>query len=202
MPRYVCAMPTFNTRTLIGELQTTLRQQLHRMEELRLFPLDQLQQCPAPDKWSVMGTIEHMNLSSGHYHRHLERLYADENNRLRFRSTFTPGFWGERMTRGMAPRPDQSIGWKMRTMSMFEPRTAGTEGWQAMDRFCAMCQGMIGLLERARTRGLEGERVVSTLGPLLRFKAGDAFRFPVAHQQRHMLQIERTLEALNARKEG
>jgi hypothetical protein len=41
---------------------------------------------------------------------------------------------------------------------------------------------------------LEGEKVTSTLGPILRFKVGDAFRFPIAHQQRHMLQIERVLE--------
>lgn len=189
-----------DTRTLIGELQSTLRQQLARMEELRALPLEQLQQPPVPGRWSVMETIAHMNLSSGHYHRHLQRLYANENNGLRFRTTFTPGFWGERLTRGMAPRPDRTIGWKMRTMAMFDPARSGkpslTEGWQALDSFCAMCHGMIALLERSRTRGLEGEKVTSTLGLLLRFKAGDAFRFPVAHQQRHMLQIERTLEAL------
>ena len=51
-------------------------------------------------------------------------------------------------------------------------------------------------LERARTRGLEGEKVTSTLGPILRFKVGDAFRFPIAHHQRHMLQIERVLEVV------
>ena len=34
-------------------------------------------------------------------------------------------------------------------------------------------------------------KVTSSLGPIIRFKVGDAFRFPVAHQQRHFLQIER-----------
>lgn len=34
-------------------------------------------------------------------------------------------------------------------------------------------------------------RVVSSLGPMIRFKADDAFRFSVAHQERHFLQIER-----------
>jgi hypothetical protein len=43
---------------------------------------------------------------------------------------------------------------------------------------------------------LDGAKVTSTLGPILRFKVGDAFRFPLAHQERHMLQIERTLAAL------
>lgn len=189
-------MPTCDTRELIGDLQATLRGQLRRVEELRQLPLEMLQRRPAPGRWSVLEVLAHMNLSSGHYHRHLQRTYADENNGLRFRTTFTPGFWGERMTRAMAPRHDRSIGWKMRTMGMFEPRTANTEGTKALEEFAAMCHGMVGLLERARTRGLEGEKVVSTLGPVLRFKAGDAFRFPVAHQERHFLQIERTLDAV------
>ncbi len=37
-------------------------------------------------------------------------------------------------------------------------------------------------------------KVTSSLGPIIRFKAGDAFRFPVAHQQRHFLQIERLVK--------
>jgi len=191
-------MASLDTRDLIGQLQAALREQIAHAERLRELPLEVLQRRPAPDRWSVLEVISHMNLSSGHYHRHLERIYADENNRLRFRTTFTPGFWGERMTRSMAPRSDRSIGWKMRTLRMFEPRTANTEGLPTLDTFVRMCHGLVGLLERARARGIEGEKVVSSIGPMLRFKPGDAFRFAVGHQQRHMLQIERTLEALGA----
>lgn len=189
-------MAAFDTRELIGELQAALRGQLARVEELRALPLDVLQRRPASDRWSVLEVVGHMNLSSGHYHRHLQRIYADENNGLRFRSTFVPGFWGERMTRAMAPRPDRSIGWKMRTLGMFEPRSVQSDALRVLDDFENMCRDLLGLLERARTRGLEGEKVVSTLGPVFRFKVGDAFRFPVAHQERHMLQIARTLHAL------
>jgi hypothetical protein len=82
----------------------------------------------------------------------------------------------------------------MKTMAMFEPRNVSTTGMKALNEFEAICHSFIGLLERARTRGLEGEKVTSTLGPILRFKVGDAFRFPIAHQQRHMLQIERVLD--------
>lgn len=189
-------MSTIDTRTLIAQLQATLRTQLERSEKLRDLPLALLQRRPDPKRWSVLEVLEHMNLSSGHYRRRLEKLYADENNGLRFRSTFTPGFWGQRMTVGMQPKENGAISWKMRTMSMFEPRTAHTTELKALDEFQEMLRGFIALLERARTRGLEGEKVVSTLGPIMRFKAGDAFRFPVAHQERHLLQIDRTLAAL------
>ena len=187
-------MEATDTRSLIEALQTELRRQLERCAELRYMPIERLHQCPDPKRWSVMEVLQHMNLSSGHYLKRLQKLYADENNGLRFRTRFTSGRWGDFSTKAMDPKADGTIGWRMRTMGMFEPREVATTGWQALDAFEAMLRSFIGLLERARTRGLEGEKVTSTLGPILRFKVGDAFRFPIAHQTRHWLQIERTLE--------
>ena len=187
-------MEALDTRILIIDLQSTLRKQLKRCEELRRLPLEMLQCRPDPKRWSVLEVIEHMNLSSGHYYDRLQQIYADENSPLRFRTTFTPGFWGKRMLNTMQPEADGTIPWKMPTIRKFEPHVARGEALRPIDDLIAMLNGFMGLLERARTRGLEGEKVVSTLGPILRFKAGDAFRFPVAHQERHMLQIERTLK--------
>lgn len=191
-------MPTLATRTLIDALQEQLRTQLARTEALLDLPTERLLKRPAPDRWSVMEVVQHMNLSSGHYHRLLQRLYANENNRLRFRSAYAPGMLGEYFVRSMAPKPNGDIPMRMRTLRMFDPaRTAPVAPGDALApllRFREMLQGFMGLLERARTRGLEGEKVTSTLGPIVRFKAGDAFRFPIAHQERHFLQIARVLE--------
>ena len=56
-----------------------------------------------------------------------------------------------------------------------------------------MCEGFLDLLERARSTDLNRMKVTSSLGPIIQFKAGDAFRFPVAHQVRHMRQVEAVL---------
>ncbi|HRH71247.1 MAG TPA: DinB family protein [Flavobacteriales bacterium] len=187
-------MEALDTRTLIADLRSTLLKQLQRCEELRQVPLGVLQRRPDPKRWSVLEVIEHMNLSSGHYHDRLQRIYADGNGRLRFRSSFQPGTWGQRMLNTMQPKADGTIPWKMPTIGKFEPRRGRLVTLAPLDDLIAMLNGYIGLLERARTSGLEGEKVVSTLGPILRFKVGDAFRFTIAHQERHMLQIERTLK--------
>lgn len=189
-------MDALNTLALIDLLQTRLRDQRAQLEALRTLPLATLTRRPDPKRWSVLEVVEHMNLSSGVYHRRLDACYAEANNGLRFAPTFTPGRWGQLATTAMQPGADGRIGWRMRTLFAFEPRTAHTQGLTAIDRCTAMLQGFEGLLERARTRGIEGERITSTLGPILRFKVGDAFRFPIAHQDRHFLQIRRTLEAV------
>ncbi len=191
-------MPTLDTRTLIDALQQQLRAQLAHVDALLDLPTERLLKRPAPDRWSVMEVVQHMNLSSGHYHRLLQRLYANENNGLRFRSTFTPGLLGQYSVNAMTPKPNGDIPMRMRTLRMFDPaRTAPVNADDALApllRFREMLHGFMGLLERARTRGLEGEKVTSTLGPIIRFKAGDAFRFPIAHQERHFLQIDRVLK--------
>jgi hypothetical protein len=189
-------MNAFDTLRLIETLQGELRRQIGRCSQLREMPVEVLHQRPAAERWSVMEVLQHLNLSSGHYLGILQRLYADPNNRIRSRPTFTPGRWGDFTTKAMDPKPDGSIGWRMKTMAMFEPRDVSTTGMKALDTYEVMCQGFMDLLESARNRGLEGEKVTSTLGPILRFKLGDAFRFPIAHQQRHMLQIERVLEVV------
>ncbi len=189
-------METMDTRDLIDQLRSELQRQLERCTRLRELPVERLHQRPSPGGWSVMEVLRHMVLSSGIYHHRLQRIYADENNGLRFRTRYQPGRLGDYAAKAMQPKTDGTIGWRMKTLGMFEPRDVATTGWQALDDFEALIHGLLGLLERARTRGLEGEKVTSSLGPILRFKAGDAFRFPIAHQKRHLLQIERTLLVL------
>lgn len=184
------------TMELIDHLQSTVAQQMDRVRQVKELPLEVLSERPAPERWSALEVIEHMNLSSGVYHRNLKRVYNDPKSRLRWKADYTPGAIGKWCAAGMQPKPDGRISWKMRTMGMFEPRTAHTQGKEAIHRFLAMQQDFHDMLEAARTRGLEGPRITSSLGPILKFKVGDAFQFPIAHQERHMLQLERTLDAV------
>ena len=189
-------MSALETSTLIRELSGTLLHQLAFCRELRALPLGGLQKRPAPDRWCVMEVVEHMNLSSGPYFRRLKALYGDPRSSVHPEGLFVPGRWGELAVKAMNPKADGTIGWRMRTMGMFEPRTATTKEWEALDQFEALLMTEQDLLVQAGQRGMGGARITSTLGPILRFKVGDAFRFPIAHQQRHLLQIERVLEVV------
>ncbi|MBL7965314.1 MAG: DinB family protein [Flavobacteriales bacterium] len=190
-------MTTYVTRTLIAELQATLAAQRARLVEWQELPIDVLTRRPAPGRWSALEVVAHMQLSSGHYHDRLHRIYTGPDARLQFRDTYRPGRLGEFSVKAMQPK-DGRIGWRMRTLPLFDPSRTGDVGHGTIPRFICLLDGYNGMLERARTIGLEGPKVTSTLGPVIRFKVGDAFRFPIAHQERHFLQIERTLNALQA----
>ncbi len=184
------------TENLIEALRATLDKQLQQARALRELPLVLLEERPAPNKWSVLEVCEHMNLSSGHYLAHLRRAYADPRARFTLGTVHRPGFWGGMLTRTMQPTLDGRIKMPMSTLRMFEPRQAPVKRLDALDEFIRMLLGFRELLDVAAERGMEGPRITSTLGPLLRFKVADAFSFAIAHQERHLLQIERTLQAL------
>lgn len=182
------------TDRLIDDLRRTLDAQLVRLKALRELPLTLLERRPAPKRWSVLEVCEHLNLLSGHYLRHLERAYASGGFTRAARHR--PGYWGGKLTRMMQPRPDGSVPRPMSTLWIFEPRKAPSKRLAALDECIAMVQRLRDVLDKAERDGLEGPRITSTLGPIFRFKAADAFSFATAHQERHLLQIDRTLAAL------
>lgn len=184
-----------DTISLIDDLSATLRTQMERARLVRAMPAEILLHRPAPEKWNALEIFEHMCLSSGIYMRGLERVFDERASALTFNAEFKPGLLGDFFTKGMLPKVDGTIRNRMKTMRMFDPPRNNGASQESIDRFIDLCERFLKLLERARMTDLDRMKVSSSLGPIIRFKAGDAFRFPVAHQQRHFLQLERTLQA-------
>jgi len=65
---------------------------------------------------------------------------------------------------------------------------------QTLDEFQAQQEWMLSLLQAAKKIDIGGIRLPTTLSKLVSLKAGDTFRFLIAHAQRHMLQAIRSVE--------
>jgi hypothetical protein len=174
---------------LIAELDA----QIARARAIAELPAERLLHRPDPAKWNVLDVFEHLNLSSGIYLRGLERAFVEQAPSFHASPTFTPGLIGDYSTRSMLPRADGRLAWRMRTMRMFDPARLHGSDSGSVNRFIVLCEGFIKLLQLGPGTDLNRMRVTSSLGPVIRFRAGDAFRFPIAHQQRHFIQIERLL---------
>jgi uncharacterized damage-inducible protein DinB len=64
-----------------------------------------------------------------------------------------------------------------------------------LQEFGEQQEKLLQLLESAKGRDLTGNHVPITLTKLVKLRLGDAFRFLVAHEQRHMIQARNTLRA-------
>lgn len=181
---------------MIDELAASLRAQVERARQLRGLPEARLRQRPAGSQWNVLEVFAHMVLSSGIYELGLCKVFNEKADALPDAPTFRPGMLGEWFTSGMRPKADGRIAWKMKTLKIFDPARQQGASMESIDAFIRLCTSLLELLERARRTDLGRMKVASSLGPVIRFKAGDAFRFTVAHQERHFLQIERLLAAV------
>jgi len=184
------------TDDLLQTLDEQLCAQLDQARACRELPLVTLERRPAPDRWSVLEVCEHLNILSGHYLRHLQAAYVGPAPDLRKEADHRPGLWGGLLTKAMRPGKDGSIPWRMRTLRIFEPRQAPVKRIGALDDLIDLLGQLRAVVREAMERGTAGPRITSTLGPLFRFKIADALNFAVAHQERHFMQIQRTLEAL------
>jgi hypothetical protein len=59
---------------------------------------------------------------------------------------------------------------------------------------------LLNLLQIAKTANIGRLRIATSLSKLVTLKLGDTFRFFVAHEQRHFLQIEKTFAGINVEK--
>lgn len=185
-----CAMVV---KDMIDELRTAVCAQCDRTLAVQQLPSERLLYRPAPDAWNVLEVFEHLNLSSGIYVRGLEEVFANKAKHLKANPMFSPGLMGNWFTNGLRPSANGRIRWKMRTIKMFDPALQRGATLQDIEDFVALCNRLLVLLDQARMTDLNRLKVTSSLGPLIRFKAGDALRFPIAHQARHFIQIETIL---------
>jgi hypothetical protein len=172
--------------------------QVYTQSIIEPMTIEHLMLRPDPKCWSVLECVEHMNLSSGHYISRLEKLIPklEINAKVTAGYDFKPGFLGEKFSVGILPKEDGTVSSTMKTFFFFEPKKAAIKKHKSLEEFIQMNNTMLEMLEKARAINLNKGRVTSTLGPWLRFKTGDAFRFSIAHNRRHMVQVERIIACL------
>lgn len=134
--------------------------------------------------WSIAQCLDHLN-SYGDYY--LPKLRAKlkigtEGEDVDFKS----GWLGNYFSNMMEPSVK-----KYKAFKGHLPVTELDTG-AVIARFVSQQQELLDLLRIARTSGLNN-RIPISISPFIRLKAGDVFRFIVAHNERHIQQALRNL---------
>ena len=171
------------TTQLISELQTTV-QGIIETVEAEILPLNKaaLNWKPAPEAWSILECFEHLNRYNRFYNAELERALA----RSARPAAFQPGWLGNYFVQSISPGNTKP----MKTMKHLNP-LGSKLGVKVLEEFLAHQRHLLELLGKAKGANLNQRLVKVEILPLLRLKTGDAFRFVVAHEQRHLQQAIR-----------
>jgi hypothetical protein len=93
----------------------------------------------------------------------------------------------------MKPREDNSIPKKMRAPKNAVP-SAQSDAKEMIDEFISHQHHLLHLMQIAKTSNLNSIHIPTSLNKFISLKLGDTFRFFVAHEQRHLVQIETILQ--------
>lgn len=186
-------MPVFQVKQLIDSLQQDVRSTLAAMEDIKALPDDVLLRQPEAGKWSIAQVLEHLNGYSRFYLTAIENSLrnADRSSKSDFKS----GWFGNYFTNMMQPKADGTIGNKMSAPKEYN-FSPDLDVQRVVKEFLAGQQQLLALLDKARTADMGKLRVPISISKLIKLKLGDTFRFLIAHQLRHFLQIERTKAAV------
>ena len=188
-------MKNIKTSDLLDQLKTDTRQIIMETKILLQNDPELLTRQPAPGKWSIAQILEHLNTYG--------RFYIPEIRKALDESNFSPGLkynsgWlGNLFTNSMKPTADKRVKNKMKTMKDHNP-TPDLDSKTVIDEFLNQQQQILNLLEISGQKNLEKIRIPITITKFIRLRLGDTFRFLIAHNQRHFIQCENTINALRA----
>lgn len=187
-------MNQINSHTLLAGLAADVQAMIHRAEELHRLPPELLSTPPAPGKWSVAEILAHLNIYAEYYLPAIEKKL--QTARKLPDPIFKPGWLGNYFTRMMKPMPDNTVPHKMKTFkNAIPPQDIDAEA--ALNSFLRHSDSLLNLLKRSKRVNLNAIRIPISISKLVTLKLGDTFRFFIAHEQRHFLQIKNTLSQLN-----
>ncbi len=190
-------------RTVYPEQQI---QQINELNDdfakLQHLPLSLLIQRPSPKQWAILEIIEHLNATHELYRPRLAQVIQQaqplESPNPPFRIRPLVHFF----IKGQAPKNDQRR-WRLSTFKALEPQLDLPKGDEAMAEsvFQRFFDHQAALLETCRQSRLldhQPHRVISAIGPMLKFYLPEAISFLLAHEERHLLQAREYLAILQS----
>ena len=186
-------MKKFKSEELIDQLEADVRQIVAAAGHLKQADPVKLSYSVKEGTWSVAQVLEHLNKYARYYLPVIEKsiihISKDTN------AWFVPGFWGNYFTRAMMPKNVFEIKNRMRTPKNYLPeKSVNVEA--VFREFLEHQQKLLQLLEVSRRRNLGTIHIPIPITRLVRLKLGDAFRFLIAHEQRHMIQARNAIKAV------
>ncbi len=161
------------------------------VRDWQLLPAEQLNKQPAPNAWSAAQCLEHLNVYGRYYLPELEK--AIEKAEKPAAPTFKSGWLGDYFYRLMLPNTEGGLKSKMNAPKNAVP-PVDLDARAVLAEFIEQQERLLQLIERAREVSLASIRVPISLSKWIRLKLGDTFLFLVAHLERHVWQLEKTLK--------
>ncbi len=179
-----------DTQTVLDELKGRVEQLIKKAENLSALDQTTLQSRPSEGAWNALECLEHLNRYSDFYIASLTRSIGTAKHSSV--ASYKPTWFGNKCAVDMLPADSGALKSKMKTFKSKNPSLDGF-GSKVIGKFIGQQKEALQIIKSARAVSLDQTKSKTTL-PLISFKLGDALRFYVYHEVRHMIQAEKAIE--------
>lgn len=169
---------------LLGEVKTTL-------EGLEAVSLNTQE---ANGKWSILQCLKHMSIAVEVYNNNISKA-LEAGNHQSPASDFKSHWKGDMFVKMISPKENGVVKNNMKTMKTMNPENS-LDAKKTIDEFFNLHNEFIDLMEKSRAFNINRIKVNTAIGPLVKLRLGDAYRFIIAHAQRHLIQLRRIRSAV------
>ncbi|HNP23750.1 MAG TPA: DinB family protein [Panacibacter sp.] len=188
-------MKKYNTKLLTEKLQQQTGVLLDKaVQEWQMMSPAKFAEQPAAGEWSAMQCLDHLNMYGDYYLPAIEKVINDAKQQLQQPAiVFKPGILGNYFTNMMRPGDDGRPAKKIKAFKNYNP-TANSDSDVVIAKFIEQQEKLLALLDESKLIDLNKCRVPVSIAPYIKLKLGDVFMFLIAHNYRHVLQAERSLQ--------
>jgi hypothetical protein len=138
--------------------------------------------------WSIAQCLDHLNRYGNFYLPHIKSAMEKQQHPAA-REVFKSGWFGNHFINMMDPK----TGKRYKALKEFMP-SQELRAHEIVAEFIHQQEMVLNYLDKAVKTDLSTGKVPVSFIPLLKLKLGDAFRFLIIHNERHVLQAKRNLE--------
>ena len=162
--------------------QTVSGQQQTIVTELATLDTSTLNYKPAPESWSILECLEHLNRYSRYYNAALAKAITN-NTDGNYVPSITYSWLGKKSLDMVRPQN----GKKHKTVKHMNPANSQLS-LATINEFLKHLQDLQNLLQSARATNLSKKAIPVEFFKLLKMRIGETLELIVAHQERHLQQ--------------
>ena len=176
---------------LLQELLELTRRNLNAAESFKTNSIEKLNWKNDAESWSVLECIEHLNRYGDFYIPEISNRI--KNSKHAPSKVFKSNWLGKYFSKSVSY--DEKLK-KMKIFKNMNPLNSKLDT-QTLEKFIQQQHEIIDLITQSKNVNLDKTKTSISISKLIKLKLGDTFRVLIYHNERHIKQAERALEATN-----
>jgi len=147
------------------------------------------------NKWSMLQCLKHMSFAVEVYNKNIGEAF--ESGQYKTPAQNFKSHWkGDMFTKMISPKDNGEVSRPMRTFSSMNPVQV-LDAESVINEFFSLHEELITFIDQSKEYDLNKVKINTALGPLVKLRLGDAYRFVIGHAERHLVQLKRIKSAVN-----